>query len=99
VKKKLSGSSSVARISQQGGKSQKGGHILKIQYWMYAAKPNMKWWSTYFQLGGRAPLATALSGSPGHMRKNAYYRNLKWAFEDLLQCNCYAAKPRSTTIR
>jgi len=31
-----------------------------------------------------------LSGSPGHMQQNAYYRNLKWTFEDLLPCYCYA---------
>jgi len=38
--------------------AERGGHIFKIQYWMYAATggPNVKW-------GGRAPLvpATALS--------------------------------------
>jgi len=28
-----------------------------------------------------------LSGSSGHMRKNAFFhRNLKWTFEDLLSC-------------
>ena len=40
-----------------------------------------------------------LSGCPGHMWQNAYYRNLKWTFEDLLPCYCYAVKTKSTTIR
>jgi len=40
-----------------------------------------------------------LSGSPGHIRQNAYYRNLKRTFEDLLPCYCYAIKTKSTTIR
>jgi len=31
-----------------------------------------------------------LSGSPGHMRQNSCYRNLKRTFEDLLPCCCYA---------
>jgi len=41
------------------------------------------------------------SGRPGHMRKNAYCRrpNLKWTFEDLLPCHCYAIKINSRTIR
>ena len=36
----------VASMYQQGGpKTRRGGHIFKIQYWMYAATggPNMKW--------------------------------------------------------
>ena len=41
---------------------------------------------------------TCLSGSPGHMRQNAYSHNLKWTFEDLLLCYCYAIKTKSTTI-
>jgi len=32
------------------------------------------------------------------MRQNAYYRNLKWTFEDLFPCYCYAIKTKSTTI-
>jgi len=44
-------------------------------------------------LGGKT-----LSGSPGHMRKNAYYRNLKWRFEDWSPCYWYAIKTESTTI-
>jgi len=40
-----------------------------------------------------------LSGSPGHMWQNAYYRNLKLTFEDLLPCYSYAIKTKSTTIR
>jgi len=37
--------------------------------------------------------------SPGHMRKNAYYSNLKWTFEDLLPCYCYVIKTNSRTNR
>jgi len=33
------------------------------------------------------------------MQQNVYYRNLKWTFEDLLPCYCYAIKTRSATIR
>jgi len=33
------------------------------------------------------------------MRQNAYSRNLKWTFEDLLLCYCYAIQIKSTTIR
>jgi len=40
-----------------------------------------------------------LSASPGHMRQNAYYRNLNWTFQDLLPCDYYAVKTKSTTIR
>jgi len=51
---------------ERGAKNQKGGHIFKIQYWMYAATggPNLKWVGHRFQMGGaghhRSPLATAL---------------------------------------
>ena len=34
-----------------------------------------------------------------HMRQNAYYGNLKWIFEDLLPCYCYAINTNSRTIR
>jgi len=40
-----------------------------------------------------------LSGSPGHMRQNAYYCKVKLPFEDLLPFYCYAIKTKSTTIR
>jgi len=40
-----------------------------------------------------------LSASPGHMRQNACSHNLKWTFEDLLPCYCYAVNTKSTTIR
>jgi len=47
-----------------------------------------------------APLATQMVGAlHGHLRKNAYYVNLKWSFEDLLPCYCYATKTHSRTIR
>ena len=44
-----------------GAKNQKGGHIFKIQYWIYAAtgEPNVKWGGADFKWGGRAPLAPA----------------------------------------
>jgi len=40
-----------------------------------------------------------LSGRPGRIRKNAYYRKLKWTFKDSLPspCYCYAIKTKSTT--
>ena len=37
------------------------------------------------------------SGSPGQMQKNACYCNLKWTFEDLLPCYCYAIKINTGT--
>jgi len=40
-----------------------------------------------------------LSRSPGHMRQNACYRNLKLTFEGLLPCYCYSINTKSTTIR
>jgi len=33
------------------------------------------------------------------MRQNAYDRNLKWTFEDLLPCDCYAIQTNDPTIR
>ena len=33
------------------------------------------------------------------VRQNAYYRNFKWTFEDLLPCYCYCNKSNSRTIR
>jgi len=46
-------------LAAAGAKNQKGGHILKILHWMYAATkgPNVKWAGTHFKWGGRAPLA------------------------------------------
>ena len=37
-----------------GAKNRRGGHIFKIQYWMYAATggTNVKWGSTDFKWGG-----------------------------------------------
>jgi len=42
----------------EGPKNRKGGHIFKMQYWMYAAtgRPNVKWGGTDFKWGGRTPL-------------------------------------------
>jgi len=39
-----------------------------------------------------------LSGSPGHMLKHTYYRNLEWTFQDLLPCCCFALKTKSSKI-
>jgi len=36
---------------------------------------------------------------PWSHAQNAYYRNLKWTFEDLLSCYCCAIRTKSTTIR
>jgi len=35
----------------------------------------------------------------GHIRQYAFYRCLKWTFEDLLPCYCYAIKTYSRTNR
>jgi len=45
--------------TEGGAKNHKGGHIFKIQYWMYDATegPNVKWGYTDCKWGGRAPLA------------------------------------------
>jgi len=58
-------------FSSRGAKNQKGGHIYKMQYWMYAAtgEPNLKWGVTDFKWGAehhwRPPLVTAqLYGYP-----------------------------------
>jgi len=50
-------------LAAGGTENQKGGHIFNIQYWMYAATEglNVKWKGHRFQMGGRAPLATALA--------------------------------------
>ena len=55
-------------LAAGGAKNQKGGHISKIQYWMYVLTGglNVKWRGTDFKWGDRAPLAplraTILSG-------------------------------------
>ena len=50
-------------LAAGGAINQKGGHIFKIQYWMYAATggPNLKWGGTDFKWGGREPLALPLA--------------------------------------
>ena len=54
-------------LAAGGPKTRRGGHIFKIQYWMYAATggPNVKWGCTDFNWRGwhhwPPPLATALS--------------------------------------
>jgi len=50
-------------FAEGGPKIRRWGHILKIQYWMYAATsgPNVKWGGTDIKLGGRAPLASPLA--------------------------------------
>ena len=44
-------------------KTRRGGHIFKIQYWIYVATggPNVKWGGTDFKCGGRAPLPPPLA--------------------------------------
>ena len=46
-----------------------------------------------------APKRAQLRGNIGHMWQNAFYRYLKWTFEDLLTCFCYAIKTYSRTNR
>jgi len=48
-----------AKNQMEGPKTRRGGHIFKIQHWIYAAtgRPNVKWGGTNFKWGGRAPLA------------------------------------------
>jgi len=56
-------SSKEGQKPEAGAKNRKVGHILNIQYRMYAATggPNVKWGGTDFKLGGRAPLALPLA--------------------------------------
>ena len=89
------------RFSSRGGtKNQKGGHILKILYWMYAAArgPNVKWGDTDFKWGGRAPLppplATALRSRQflfrckGYFACNAFSDKLStWKFSAAVCCS------------
>jgi len=53
----------VAKNQKEGPKTRRVGHIFKILYWIYAAirGPNVKWGSTDFIWGGRAPLAPPLA--------------------------------------
>jgi len=52
-----------AKNKMEVPKTRRGGHIFEIQYWMYAAtgRSNVKWGSTDFKWGGRAPLAPPLA--------------------------------------
>ena len=52
-----------AKNQKEGPKTRRGGHIFKIQYWMYVATggPNVKWGGTHFKWGVRAPLAPPLA--------------------------------------
>ena len=58
-------------LAAGGAKNQKGGHIFKTQYWMYAATdgPIVKW-GHQFQMGGRAPL-------PPHWRRPCLLYRIK----------------------
>jgi len=40
-----------AENQKEGSKTRRGGHIFKIQYWMYAGTggPNVKWGGTDFK--------------------------------------------------
>jgi len=40
-----------------------------------------------------------MSAFNSYMQQNAYYRNSKYIFEDLLPCYSYATKANSRTIR
>jgi len=46
-----------------------------------------------------AALPAKTSAFHSYMRQNAYHRNLKCIFEDLLPCYCYTTKVNSRTIR
>ena len=46
-----------------------------------------------------AALSAKMSAFSNHMQQNAYFRNNKWNFEDLLPYYCYAIKTKSRTIR
>ena len=46
-----------------------------------------------------ALLSVNLSAFNNYKRQNAYHRNFKCIFEDLLPCYCYATKANSRTIR
>jgi len=71
--------------------------------WIYHFKTQIK---AIFHNQTKTPRSTKkqiwleekLNGSPGHMQQNACCCNLKWTFEDLLPCYCYAIKIKSTTI-
>jgi len=40
-----------------------------------------------------------MSAFNSHMQQNAFYRHLKWTFEDMLPRYCYAIKTSDGTIR
>jgi len=67
-------SSRGEKTPEKGNKKQKGGHIFKILYWMYAVtrEPNVKWHR--FQVRDRAPLALRWR------RPWCVYRLPKWRF-------------------
>ena len=44
------------------------------------------------------PWIRACRGSHGHMRNNAYYRDVKWTFEEFLPCYYYETKTNSGTL-
>jgi len=44
-----------------------------------------------------ATLPAMMSAFNSHVQQNACYRNMKWTFEDLLPCYCYAIKTNSRT--
>ena len=52
--------------TRRRGQNQKGGHIFKIQYWMYGATggPNVKWGAPISN-GGSAPLSPPAGDGPG----------------------------------
>ena len=59
-------------VAAGGAKNQKGGHIFKIQYWMYeeTGGPNVKWGGTDFKWGAGHHWPPAGDG-PGHPQSDA----------------------------
>jgi len=52
--------------SRGGQKPEGGGHIFKMQYWMYAATggPNVKWGGTDFKWGGAGTTGPPVGDGP-----------------------------------
>jgi len=57
---------SMVNTGPSPGVSSRGGHIFKIQYWMYAATrgPNMKW-GAQISNGGPSTTGTPAGDGPG----------------------------------
>ena len=70
------------KTRRRGQKPEGGGHIFKIQYWMYAAtgRPNVKWGGTDFKWGGREPLAPPLATVLSLSEIYMLIKRAHWAF-------------------